>query len=112
MSASGEDIDVDEARELLASGATMLDVREREEFDAGRVIGAQHLPLMELPDRIDEVSSDSVVICVCRVGARSARAASFLAARGYDARNLAGGMVAWVGADAPIVGDTDVPTII
>jgi rhodanese-related sulfurtransferase len=112
MTQSGEDVTVGEALGLLNEGATLLDVREPEEFDAGRAIGAEHVPLMELPDRLDELPSGSIIVCVCRVGNRSARAAAFLASRGLDARNLAGGMVAWVQAGESIVGDGDAPEII
>jgi rhodanese-related sulfurtransferase len=112
MAASGENITVDEAITLVGDGAEVLDVRELEEFDAGRVAGALHVPLMDLPDRLDEVPHRKVVICVCRVGTRSARAAAFLAAQGFDSRNLVGGMVAWVGAGQDIVGDSAEPAII
>lgn len=87
----------------LPEGVTVLDVREAYEWDAGHVEGALHVPLSEVGQRAGEVPSDGQVLCVCRVGARSARAVLFLRTRGVDAVNLHGGMLAWAGAGRPLV---------
>jgi len=102
MGVSGDDITVDEAVELVGSGAYLLDVREDDEFHAGHATLATQIPLATLPDRAGEVPRDRIVVCVCRSGGRSARAAAYLADQGIDSRNVAGGMVAWVAADYPI----------
>lgn len=87
----------------LPTGVVVLDVRETEEWDAGHIDGALHIPLAELPYRVTEVPSEAQVVAVCRVGARSAVATAFLQAAGHDAVNLSGGMVAWQHAGRPFV---------
>lgn len=82
---------------LLASGAvTLLDVREPVERTIVTIPGEQvAIPLGELPARLGEVPADRPVVVYCRSGARSARAAAYLASAGYRAANLAGGVLAW-----------------
>ncbi|HLH28699.1 MAG TPA: rhodanese-like domain-containing protein [Acidimicrobiales bacterium] len=99
----------EEAVRLLGSGAVLLDVREPEEWRAGHAPSAHHLPMGELGDRLGEVPGDRTVVCVCRVGGRSDAVATALAAAGYDARNLAGGMVAWEAAGLAVVADDGRP---
>lgn len=102
----------EEALELIAAGAYLLDVREPDEWDAGHAPQAHHIPLGDLEARYPEVPSDQVVVCVCRGGGRSARAAMALATVGYETVNLAGGMRAWAAADLPVIGDEDDGTVI
>jgi rhodanese-related sulfurtransferase len=52
------------------------------------------------------------VLVVCKVGGRSAHVTAFLQERGFDAVNLAGGLVEWVAAGRPLVGDTDDPLVV
>jgi rhodanese-related sulfurtransferase len=98
-----------EADALVREGALLLDVREREEWDAGHAPAANLVPLGELPARLDEVPPDGTVVVVCRSGGRSALAARALIARGRDARNLAGGMQAWAAAGLPVVTGAGTP---
>ncbi|MCA5891901.1 rhodanese-like domain-containing protein [Isoptericola sp. NEAU-Y5] len=87
--------DLDAAAPLPA-GATLLDVREQDEWDAGHAVGAVHIPLAQLPVRCAELDGDTQIYVVCHSGGRSAQATRFLVeAVGYDAVNLDGGMVAW-----------------
>jgi rhodanese-related sulfurtransferase len=53
-----------------------------------------------------------VIVCVCRSGVRSARAATFLVQNGYDAINLEGGMLAWAEQGEPLTGDVESPSVI
>ena len=76
----------------------ILDVRYPNEWAAGHIEGARHIPGDELEDRLDELDRDRPIVTVCRSGARSAEAAAFLTAEGYDAQNLEGGMQAWAEA--------------
>jgi rhodanese-related sulfurtransferase len=102
----------DEARRLVDAGALLLDVREGEEWSAGRAPGASHVPLAELPDRLDDLDASRSVVCVCRSGSRSRRAALFLIEHGVDAANLEGGMIAWAEAGGPLESDGDEPTVV
>lgn len=86
-----------------------LDVRESDEWRAGRAPGALHLPMSELPARLDEVPSDEPLYVICRSGARSARVVEYLAAQGYPAVNVHGGMQAWVAEGRELVADGAIP---
>jgi rhodanese-related sulfurtransferase len=85
------------AAEQLAAGATAIDVREAEEWDAGRMAGSVWIPLGQFGSRMHELPDGPLVI-VCRSGARSGMVADALVSAGRDASNLAGGLKAWVAA--------------
>lgn len=90
------------AAQRLGAGAVALDVREQDEWEAGRIAGALHVPLGELAARRDEIPAGKPIIAVCRSGSRSAHVTEALARAGYDVENLAGGMKAWKRAGLPI----------
>ncbi|GGK08906.1 rhodanese-like domain-containing protein [Lentibacillus kapialis] len=75
----------------------VIDVREDEEVAQGKIPGAKHIPLGEVPDRLDEIDKDNHYYMVCRSGGRSGKAAEFLNSNGYDVTNVDGGMLAWNG---------------
>ena len=77
----------------VAEGWMLLDVRTEGEWVDGRIAGSVHIPMDQLMQRLDEV--DDRVVCVCAVGARSARVAQYLNAQGREAVNLDGGLYAW-----------------
>ena len=83
--------------------AVLLDVREASELAEGRIAGSTHIPLGQLPARAAELDRNRPVITVCRSGARSFQAAQFLAAQGYDAASLDGGMTRWTAEGRPTV---------
>jgi rhodanese-related sulfurtransferase len=92
--------------------AILLDVREDDEWVAGHVEGARHIPMGELPTRFPEVAAladdapTGEVVVVCRSGGRSARVVAWLTQNGVDAVNLAGGLGAWAAAGRPLVSET------
>lgn len=90
-----------EPTDALTPEWTLIDVREHEEWDNGHAPGAVHIPLSELPARIEELPDTELVI-VCRSGGRSARATQWLNHAGFEARNLDGGMKAWWAAGLPL----------
>ena len=74
----------------------LLDVREPNEFRIGRIPGSTLIPLGEVPQRVNEIPRDKEIIVHCKMGARSARAASFLREQGYaNVKNLKGGILDW-----------------
>ena len=81
----------------------LLDVREQDEWDAGHIEGAQHIPLGQLAARLGEVPKEQTVVAVCRSGSRSDRAAKGLRQSGFEAENLDGGVTAWSRAGLPLV---------
>jgi rhodanese-related sulfurtransferase len=96
-------VDVGEAQQLLDGGATLVDVRRADEWEAGHSPDAVHIPLDQLPDRHDELAGAQQVVMICRSGSRSARATQWLRHQGHDAVNLVGGMQAWARAGSAVV---------
>jgi len=90
------------ASEMLAEGATVIDVREGYERDAGYIDGTRHIELERLAGQADTIDRDTPVVFHCRLGMRSAMAASAFRTAGYDAYTLTGGIQAWVEAGLPI----------
>ncbi len=73
----------------------LLDVRTPAEHAAQAIEGSYLVPLQDLGSRIDELPKDKEIIVYCRVGNRSAYAASFLTRMGYNVKNLEGGIMLW-----------------
>ena len=85
-----------EARTRQQAGAQIVDVREPDEWRAGHIPGAVHVPLASLQARMRDLDPQRELIVVCRSGNRSAMAVSFLQSAGLaGAVNLEGGMIAW-----------------
>ncbi|MFC1410297.1 rhodanese-like domain-containing protein [Streptacidiphilus sp. N1-12] len=91
-----------DAASVPATGA-LLDVREQDEWDAGHVDGALHIPMNEVPARLGELPDEKLYV-VCRVGGRSAQVVQYLVAQGREAVNVDGGMYAWEAAGRPMTG--------
>ena len=92
----------DQVRDLVEQGAQVVDVREDREWEAGRMPGSLHVELNELTARAGELDRDRPVVFVCRTGNRSAMAADAFREAGWEAHNMAGGLVAWVEAGHPL----------
>ena len=95
----------------VPADAYLLDVREPEEWDAGHAPGAVHIPLGELGARYTELDQDRPLYVICRVGGRSAQAAQALAGAGWDASNVADGMVGWQAAGLPMTAESGQPYV-
>lgn len=82
----------------------ILDVRSSQEFTQdGHIAGATLITLSDLPNKLTQVPTDRMVVCVCRSGARSSAAYSILKQAGYtNIRNLSGGMMGWQAAKMPV----------
>jgi rhodanese-related sulfurtransferase len=76
-----------EMQDLLAQGATVVDVRSPAEFATGHAKSAINIPLDELERRIGELDREKPVVLCCASGGRSGRACALLAAMGYNAHN-------------------------
>lgn len=99
------EIDAQRAADMLAAGATMVDVREGYERDAGYIPGTRHIELERLASSADQIDRDQPVVFHCRLGVRSAMAASAFRSAGFDAYTMRGGIQAWVDAGLPIEPD-------
>jgi rhodanese-related sulfurtransferase len=99
----------DETERVAADApqAILLDVREHDEWDLGHAPGATHIPMVDVPARVDELDYDAQLYVVCRQGGRSVEVVKYLTYIGYEAVNVSGGMVAWQRAGRPLVADGD-----
>ncbi len=97
-------VEPQEAQQLMNSSKPpfLLDVRQPEEFKQGRIEGAKLIPLGQLTERLDEVPQDREILCICHSGSRSGMAAHQLASRGYQVKNLRGGMIGWQQSGLPV----------
>ena len=99
-----EDVSPQEGLARVQEGALLIDVREAGEYSEVHAEGARLIPLSEFQERYAEIPKDKELVMICRSGARSARAGSFLKEQGYqNVVNLAGGTMAWVGEGLPHV---------
>jgi rhodanese-related sulfurtransferase len=97
-----KEVSREEARKLIDEGAQLVDVRADHEWEAGRIAGAAHVPLPELPQRLEEIDKDRPVVVYCRGGNRSTMATDALAEAGYEALKLREGIVGWSEDDRPL----------
>ena len=92
----------DEAAALAERGeAALVDVRRPDEWAAGHVPGAVHVPLAELQERASEIP-DGPVVFYCRAGDRSEMASAAFRSAGREAASLQGGIEAWQAAGQPV----------
>jgi rhodanese-related sulfurtransferase len=98
-----QDVELDPPRVAqMRSEVQLVDVREPYEWAAGRIAGARHIEMNDLAAEAASLDRERPVIFYCRVGSRSGMAAHAFRRAGYDARNLAGGLEAWVAAGLPL----------
>ncbi|MEB2271702.1 sulfurtransferase TusA family protein [Bacillus safensis] len=77
----------------------ILDVRELDEYEAGHIPGAVHIPLGEVEHRAEELTRESVIYLICHSGRRSELAAQKLKEKGFQQLiNVVPGMNSWTGA--------------
>jgi molybdopterin/thiamine biosynthesis adenylyltransferase/rhodanese-related sulfurtransferase len=94
-----------EAQQRFGAGATLIDVREQVEWDAGHIPGALFIPLGQLEQEIGAAvpDKDTELILQCRSGARSGRGTALLQDLGYtNVVNLAGGILQWEADGLPV----------
>ena len=106
MSAPAGDYTPQQVSELLAEGDfQLIDVRQPDEHEAGRIAGDRLIELGQLSQQAASVDRDRPVIFYCRSGSRSAMAAQAFAQAGYDAHNMVGGLLDWAAAGLPLEPD-------
>jgi len=97
-------VTVDELDSMLESGATVVDVREKDERDEGYIPGSRHVPYRLMRVATPDLPDDRPLVTICSSGPRAAVAASILRARGLDARPVVdGGMTDWLARGATAV---------
>lgn len=91
--------------ELPDEGSALVDVREDDEWAAGHAPGAVHIPMSDLPQRLDDLPEADQLYVLCRSGGRSAKVTAYLNANGWDAINVERGMNGWAASGRPVVND-------
>ena len=87
----------------------LLDVREDDEWQRGHAADARHIPMGEVPARVNEIDPQAKLYVICKAGGRSLKVAQYLAGNGYEPVNVTGGMLAWASAGRPVVTDDGGP---
>ena len=76
----------------------VIDVREDYELEeTGTIKGAIHIPMNEVPNRLNEITKEREIYILCRSGVRSYNVAKYLNELGYEAINLDGGIINYKG---------------
>ena len=92
----------EDAAAAIDAGATVVDVRDADEYEAGHIAGATHIPFENLQAEAAALDQGERLILYCRTGDRSGAAVDAFAASGYDAVNIEGGLEAWAEAGQPL----------
>src|SRR3954469_18780587 len=99
----GIEVGPDRAEALLRDGdVQVVDVREDVEVQDGRLAGARHIRLQDLAAQAASLDHERPVLFYCRVGARSAMAATAFRRAGFEAYSLTGGLLGWHERGLPI----------
>lgn len=100
-------------RDEVRPDTVILDVRNADDWAAGHIAGALHVPLDQLASRMTEepgeLATGNPIVVTCGGGSRAGRAASWLNANGFNAVVLDGGMRGWKNNGRPTVSDTGEP---
>ena len=85
------------AEKLHDTSIVLLDVRSNEERNQSAIPGSLHIPLGNIPEKLKilEKHKQKEIICFCRSGSRSMKAALILQKNGFQAANMKGGMIEW-----------------
>ena len=97
--AHGRDMTVAELSSRIDSGIppVIIDVREPAEIRICSIPGSISIPMADLPSRLADLDPKAEVVVHCKSGGRSSRAVALLHERGFvHARNLTGGVLAWI----------------
>lgn len=99
------EVDVDGARQLIAAGAPLLDVRDADERARLRIAGSLWIPIEELSERWQELPREGALVVQCAAGSRSFRATKFLREKGLVATSMIGGISEWLAHGLPTLSD-------
>lgn len=97
------EVDLEAFAAAHAGGATVLDVRNPDEYETAHVPGAYLIPLGELAARQQEIPVADPLYVICAVGGRSLTAAHALVNAGYPAVSVMGGTNGWIERGGEVV---------
>ena len=87
---------------LQGADIQLIDVRQPEEHDAGRIAGDRLIELSRLATEVDSLDQTRPIVFYCRSGSRSAMATEAFRGAGFDAHNMVGGLLDWHAAGLPL----------
>ncbi|MFD3448730.1 rhodanese-like domain-containing protein [Microbacteriaceae bacterium 4G12] len=92
-------IEPEEVQERLAKGETLflVDVREDEEIEYGKIPQAVHIKMGDIPNKLEFFDIEQEYIFICRSGVRSESVCHYLNDLGYKTVNMLGGMMHYQG---------------
>lgn len=97
-----DEVGLDDFAAAHSQGAYVVDVREADEWAGGRVPGAVHMPMNDVPTRLAELPRETPFFVICAVGGRSRQVVDHLRAQGLAAINVAGGTSGWAQRGWPL----------
>lgn len=93
-----QELSMHDLKRMLAepNHIVLVDVRESEELENGVISGAIHIPMGQVPERMDELNPDAKTVIICRTGNRSRKITQYLMSHGFlDVANMSEGMNGW-----------------
>jgi len=74
----------------------LIDVREHSELEISKIKRSIHIPMAEIPNNIDQINAEKLVVVMCKSGGRSANVCEYLLQNGFkNIYNLNGGIIKW-----------------
>ena len=102
-----QEIPIDQVKTKLDAGEgdfVLLDCREPTELQIASIDGATHVPMGEIPSRVESMDREKETVVFCHHGQRSLNVAAYLEEQGFTrVRSMAGGIDAWSCAIDPSV---------
>ena len=101
-----QEISVNELHEKVKNNNNfiLLDVRNIQEILYSKINVSIHIPMNEIPERLDELNKDKTIVVHCKSGKRSAKVCEFLIQNNFtNVKNLAGGIKAWASEIDPSI---------
>jgi len=101
-----QEIDVKTLNEKISNkdNFILLDVRTDSEYFLSNIEGAIHIPMNEIPNKLNTIDKNKEIIVQCKSGKRSAKVCQFLLNNNYEnVKNLKGGIIAWANEIDPTI---------
>lgn len=101
-----QEIDVKTLNEKISNkdNFILLDVRTDSEYFLSNIEGAIHIPMNDIPNKLNTIDKNKEIIVQCKSGKRSAKVCQFLLNNNYEnVRNLKGGIIAWANEIDPTI---------
>lgn len=107
-SSAVENVDPAGARDAIAAGAVVLDVRTAGEYQAGHIPGAVLVPDSDYSSIVSQLDRDATYVVYCATGSRSQGVVEFMRSEGFTAvKHMNRGLAEWYNQGGPLVAGTE-----